>query len=222
LYNPLPRHPCRATCLPLQAGKGGRAAAEGEGAVDASGKEEADARSIYVGNVDYGATPEELQLHFQSCGTVNRVTILTDRTGNPKGYAYIEFLETDAVENACLLDNSELRGRHIKVRVCLLVGGGKGKRVPLTQPCNPSHTPAMECMMGRMIGRVGPDSSGPWGAMPLSRMTVATCMFVGRHISRLCGYSAEACCPCRRADCQPHLCGCFVACAHAVKELLLA
>ncbi|RKP22439.1 hypothetical protein SYNPS1DRAFT_8802, partial [Syncephalis pseudoplumigaleata] len=33
-------------------------------------KEEADARSVYVGNVDYGATPEEVQAHFQSCGTI--------------------------------------------------------------------------------------------------------------------------------------------------------
>jgi len=32
---------------------------------------------VYVGNVDYSCTPEELQMHFQSCGTVNRVTILT-------------------------------------------------------------------------------------------------------------------------------------------------
>ena len=29
-----------------------------------------DARSIYIGNVDYGATPEELHAHFQSCGTI--------------------------------------------------------------------------------------------------------------------------------------------------------
>ena len=43
-----------------------------------------DARSIYVGNVDYAVTPEELQSHFQSCGTVNRVTILSDKFGNPK------------------------------------------------------------------------------------------------------------------------------------------
>ena len=34
--------------------------------------------------VDYGATPEELQLHFAGCGTVNRVTILTDKLGNAK------------------------------------------------------------------------------------------------------------------------------------------
>lgn len=49
-------------------------------------REEVDSRSIYVGNVDYGATPEELQQHFQSCGTINRVTILCDKfTGHPKG-----------------------------------------------------------------------------------------------------------------------------------------
>ena len=37
--------------------------------------------------VDYGATPEEIQAHFQACGTINRVTILCDKfTGHPKGY----------------------------------------------------------------------------------------------------------------------------------------
>jgi hypothetical protein len=50
-------------------------------------KEDIDARSIFVGNVDYGASPEEIQAHFQSCGSINRVTILLDKfTGHPKGY----------------------------------------------------------------------------------------------------------------------------------------
>jgi polyadenylate-binding protein 2 len=35
-----------------------------------------------------------------------------------QGFAYIEFLEADAVDNAIMLDNSELRGRQIKVRTC--------------------------------------------------------------------------------------------------------
>ena len=49
-------------------------------------KEEVDQRSIFVGNVDYGASPEEIQAHFQSCGSINRVTILLDKfTGHPKG-----------------------------------------------------------------------------------------------------------------------------------------
>ncbi|GAB4857995.1 Polyadenylate-binding protein 1 [Ancistrocladus abbreviatus] len=78
-------------------------------------KEEVDSRSIYVGNVDYSCTPEEVQAHFQSCGTVNRVTILTDKYGQPKGFAYVEFLEIEAVQNALLLNESELHGRQLKV-----------------------------------------------------------------------------------------------------------
>ncbi len=40
---------------------------------------------MYVGNVDYSCTPEELQMHFQSCGTVNRVTILTGGSAMSSG-----------------------------------------------------------------------------------------------------------------------------------------
>lgn len=50
-------------------------------------KEDIDGRSIFVGNVDYSATPEEIQSHFQSCGSINRVTILLDKfTGTAKGF----------------------------------------------------------------------------------------------------------------------------------------
>jgi polyadenylate-binding protein 2 len=49
-------------------------------------REDIDSRSVFVGNVDYGASPEEIQTHFQSCGSINRVTILLDKfTGHPKG-----------------------------------------------------------------------------------------------------------------------------------------
>jgi len=54
--------------------------------------ENRDGASIYVGQVDYGTTPEELLGHFEACGTVERVTIVCDKyTGKPKGYAYLEF-----------------------------------------------------------------------------------------------------------------------------------
>ncbi|KAJ9163995.1 hypothetical protein P3X46_023613 [Hevea brasiliensis] len=85
------------------------------GSASQAEKEEVDSRSIYVGNVDYACTPEEVQQHFQSCGTVNRVTILTDKFGQPKGFAYVEFVEIDAVQNALLLNESELHGRQLKV-----------------------------------------------------------------------------------------------------------
>ncbi|KFP70947.1 Polyadenylate-binding protein 2, partial [Acanthisitta chloris] len=79
-------------------------------------KVEADQRSIYVGNVDYGGTAEELESHFNSCGQINRVTILCDKfSGHPKGYAYIEFEEKSSVKAAVELDESVFRGRVIKV-----------------------------------------------------------------------------------------------------------
>lgn len=79
-------------------------------------KIEADARSIYVGNVDYGATAEELEQHFHGCGSVNRITILCNKfDGTPKGFAYIEFADKDSLTTAMALDESLFRGRQIKV-----------------------------------------------------------------------------------------------------------
>ncbi|XP_061163348.1 polyadenylate-binding protein 2-like isoform X2 [Saccostrea echinata] len=79
-------------------------------------KMDADTRSVYVGNVDYGATAEELEQHFHGCGSVNRVTILCDKyTGHPKGFAYVEFADKDSVTTAQALDESLFRGRQIKV-----------------------------------------------------------------------------------------------------------
>ena len=74
---------------------------------------------MYIGNVDYGATAEELEQHFHGCGSINRVTILCNKfDGTPKGFAYIEFVDKDSVETAMALDDSLFRGRQIKV--CIL------------------------------------------------------------------------------------------------------
>ncbi|XP_020229228.1 polyadenylate-binding protein 1-like [Cajanus cajan] len=64
--------------------------------------------------VDYACTSEQLRQFFQACGTVNRVTI-PNKNGQPKGFAYVEFLEISAVQNALLLNESELHGRKLKV-----------------------------------------------------------------------------------------------------------
>uniref|UniRef100_A0A7S0RJ00 RRM domain-containing protein n=1 Tax=Pyramimonas obovata TaxID=1411642 RepID=A0A7S0RJ00_9CHLO len=107
---------------------GGASGSEAE----AVNREEADARSIYIGNVDYSTTPEELQQLFQSCGTVNRITILTDKFENPKGFAYLEFLEVDAVQTAVALNGTELHGRPLKIsakrtNVPGMKQGGRGR-----------------------------------------------------------------------------------------------
>lgn len=79
-------------------------------------KIEADARSIYVGQVEYNATAEDVEAHFRGCGAVNRVTIICDKfSGHPKGFGYIEFADKESVETAMALDGSLLKGRSIKV-----------------------------------------------------------------------------------------------------------
>jgi len=77
---------------------------------------DADLASIYVGNVDYSTKPEELQAFFSSCGAVQRVTIMTNKfTGHPKGYAYVQFRSAEAVANAVLINDSEFKGRRLKI-----------------------------------------------------------------------------------------------------------
>ncbi|KAF5922637.1 hypothetical protein HPG69_018365, partial [Diceros bicornis minor] len=78
-------------------------------------KVQADHRSIYVGNVDYGGTAEELEAYFNHCGEIHRVTILCDKfSGHPKGYAYIEFATESSAQAAVQLNENIFRGRVIK------------------------------------------------------------------------------------------------------------
>lgn len=91
---------------------------------------EVDKRSIYVGNVDYGTTPVELQQHFSESGDVERVTILTNKaTGQPKGFAYLEFALVEGANKAVATqDGSTFRNRELKVSLkrTNLPGVGRG------------------------------------------------------------------------------------------------
>ncbi|EFO98814.1 hypothetical protein CRE_30214 [Caenorhabditis remanei] len=75
-----------------------------------------DAKSIFVGNVEYGATTEELEDHFKGCGEIVRTTIPKDKmTNRQKNFAYVEFECAASVENAILMNGSTFRGRPIVV-----------------------------------------------------------------------------------------------------------
>ena len=76
---------------------------------------ESDARSVYVGSVDYSSTRDELTSLFSSCGPVLRVTLPTTAQGHPKGFAYVEFADRDSVNTATLLNDTEFKGRQLKV-----------------------------------------------------------------------------------------------------------
>lgn len=73
--------------------------------------------SIYVGNLSYQVTEEDLRGAFAEYGTVSRVQLPTDReTGRPRGFAFVE-METETQETAAIegLDGAEWMGRDLKV-----------------------------------------------------------------------------------------------------------
>lgn len=90
---------------------------------------EIDARSVFVGNVDYAALPDDLKEFFNDCGEVNRVTILFNRfTGKPKGYAYVEFEEVETVALALAKTGAELKERPVTITQKRTNFPGMGKR----------------------------------------------------------------------------------------------
>lgn len=73
--------------------------------------------SIYVGNLSYEVTEEDLTQVFAEYGTVKRVQLPTDReTGRMRGFGFVE-MGTDAEESAAIesLDGAEWMGRNLKV-----------------------------------------------------------------------------------------------------------
>lgn len=73
--------------------------------------------SIFVGNLSYDITQEDLVDVFAEYGKVQRVHIPTDReTGKKRGFAFVE-METKAQEAAAIaaLDGAEWMGRELKV-----------------------------------------------------------------------------------------------------------
>jgi cold-inducible RNA-binding protein len=88
---------------------------------------------LYVGNLSYSATENELRDMFSQYGAVESVAVITDRdTGRSKGFGFVEFAN-DAEANAAIagLNGKEVSGRALTVsqarpRAEGGAGGGRG------------------------------------------------------------------------------------------------
>lgn len=73
--------------------------------------------NIYVGNLSYGVSDENLQEVFSAYGTVSSAKVITDKyTGRSKGFGFVE-MENDSEGQAAIdqLDGAEIDGRSVKV-----------------------------------------------------------------------------------------------------------
>jgi RNA recognition motif-containing protein len=73
--------------------------------------------TIYVGNISYTMTIEDLKELFVVYGNVTNVKIIVDKqTGKSKGYGFVEMERDEEAENAIkALNDTQVKGRNIKV-----------------------------------------------------------------------------------------------------------
>lgn len=73
--------------------------------------------NIFVGNLSYGTTQDELHSAFAQYGNVERVHIVTDRdTGQSRGFAFVEMTDSQEAQNAiAALNQTQLNGRTLNV-----------------------------------------------------------------------------------------------------------
>ena len=87
---------------------------------------------LYVGNLPYSATEDELSSIFAQAGTVTSVAIIKDReTGRSKGFAFIEMSNSDEAQKAIsMLNGRDMGGRDLRVSIARPreEGGGGGGR----------------------------------------------------------------------------------------------
>ncbi|UCG61508.1 MAG: RNA-binding protein [Candidatus Zixiibacteriota bacterium] len=89
--------------------------------------------NIYVGNLSFDTTEEQLRQAFESFGEVSSVNIITDRySGESRGFGFVEMASQDAATAAISgLNGQELNGRALNVneaRPRTERGGGRGGR----------------------------------------------------------------------------------------------
>lgn len=73
-------------------------------------------KSIYVGNLTFDVTPEQIEELFSAHGQVHSVNLINDRdTGEPRGFAFVEMDDEAANKVIEIADGIEFRGRNLKV-----------------------------------------------------------------------------------------------------------
>lgn len=71
---------------------------------------------LYIGNLSYNAKEEELKNLFAQYGTVQSVSVITDKmTGRSKGFAFVEMATPDEAQKALSLNGTDFMGRNITV-----------------------------------------------------------------------------------------------------------
>ncbi len=90
-------------------------------------------KSIYVGNLPFTATEDDVRAMFEAHGAVSSVKLINDReTGRPRGFGFVEMEQADAEAAIKALNGVDNGGRSLRVNMAEekkpRTGGGGGGR----------------------------------------------------------------------------------------------
>ena len=72
--------------------------------------------NIYVGNLPYRATEDEIRELFEEYGSVSRVNLITDRdTGRARGFGFVEMEREGGNAAIAALDGQDFQGRNLRI-----------------------------------------------------------------------------------------------------------
>jgi cold-inducible RNA-binding protein len=93
-------------------------------------RREANLKNIFVGNLDFGATEDTIRSLFEAYGTVERVSLMTDRdTGRSRGFAFVEMTDAEEADRAInALNGQNVGGRALNVNEARPKTSGGGGR----------------------------------------------------------------------------------------------
>ncbi len=73
-------------------------------------------KSIYVGNLPFTSTEDEVRNMFSQYGSVHSVKMVSDReTGRPRGFAFVEMDDSAASNAISALNGKEINGRPLRI-----------------------------------------------------------------------------------------------------------
>ena len=73
---------------------------------------------IYVGNLPFQVTDQELDSEFQQYGQIKEVTLIRDRyTNECKGFGFITFIDAESAKQALAADGKDFKGRAMKISI---------------------------------------------------------------------------------------------------------
>lgn len=86
-------------------------------------------KKIYVGNLPFTTSEDELRRLFETHGAVDSVSVVMDReTGRPRGFAFVEMSDpSSAAAAVSVLNGRELGGRTLRVNEALERSAGGGR-----------------------------------------------------------------------------------------------